>query len=88
MTTSDYRPIDCDMHSMLEQLALQRSAVTVRAVDEHQAAIVIEGTVSDVYTRDRAEYLELRDAAGDIFAVRLDRLRAIYDAAGVQIWRQ
>lgn len=91
MTTdpgAPYRPIDCDQHSVLELLAMRRLAVTMHARQPDGGDLVLQGRVHDVRTRDGAEYLVLRDAAGDEHAVRLDRLRALHDQDGGLVWRQ
>lgn len=85
--TSDYTPIECDQHSVLEVLALRRAQVRVEALDELGQAVMRTGRVVDVLTRDKAEYLRLETAAG-VLDVRLDRLQTICDAAGDTVWRQ
>lgn len=86
--TSDYRPIDCDQHSILELLAMRRTAVTVRASDDSGGELLLDGVVADVLTHGGAEYLVLREADGGLHRVRLDRLVALYDADGAPVWRQ
>ena len=87
--TTDYRGIDCDQHSLLELFALRRLAVEVEAVDEQGGPTRLRGTVIDLVTRDRAEYLVLQASAEEApVAVRLDRLRRITDRAGGVVWRQ
>jgi Rho-binding antiterminator len=86
--TTDYRPIDCDQHSVLELLAMRGTPVTVAACDESGAALRREGVVDDVLTRDGAEYLMVRDARGEELAVRLDRLQALFGRDGGLLWRQ
>ena len=78
--TTDYVPIDCDQHSVLELLAMRRARVSVR-VEAAGAELRLEAVVCDVLTRDGAEYLILRDAGGEELSVRLDRL------LGVSRWR-
>jgi transcriptional antiterminator Rof (Rho-off) len=86
--TSDYVPIDCDQHSLLERLAMRRTAVTAQADGPSGGVDILEGTVIDVTTRSGAEYLILRDAAGNRRAVRLDQLQALRDGAGKRLWRR
>lgn len=86
MTTDPYVPIDCDRHSTLEVLAMRHAAVTVRARDEAGVGMALPATVVDVLTRSGAEYLVVRDEHGCEHRIRLDRLQALYDAAGVLIW--
>ena len=85
--TSEYEPIDCDQHSVLEVLALRRVQVRVEALDEPGNAIRITGRVIVVLTRDKAEFLRLETADG-VRDLRLDRLVTILDAAGRPQWRQ
>jgi len=85
--TTDYRPIDCDQHSALELLAMRRVSVTARATDEGGAALTLQGVVSDVLTRRGEEFLVLRDPAGRERSIRLDRLQALYGAAGGLLWQ-
>ena len=86
--TTDYLPIDCDQHSVLELLAMRRAAVKLLGTDAAGAPLLAEGVVSDVVTRDRSEYLVLQNTAGAPLSVRLDRLQALYDASGNEVWRQ
>ena len=86
--TSDYQPIDCDQHSVLELLAMRQARVSVRADDAKGSAIQLDGMVADVVTRDGAEYLVVRDTTGNLISLRLDRIRTISQADGAVIWRQ
>lgn len=87
--TTDYRPIACDQHSLLEVFALRRLAVEVDALNEAGEAITLNGTVIDLVTRDRAEYLVLQVPGGEApVPVRLDRLRRITEPATGVVWRQ
>ena len=90
VTTNDdrYRPIDCDQHSVLELFAMRRKAVVGHAQDETGVPFRLEATVYDVVTRDAAEYLLMRDAAGKTLQVRLDRLLSLHEPDGGLLWRQ
>jgi transcriptional antiterminator Rof (Rho-off) len=86
--TTDYVPIDCDQHSVLELLAMRRTRVIVESRQPEGNVSVVEGVVSDVLTREGAEYLILRDPAGEGFSIRLDRLLSLSGPQGGAIWRQ
>ncbi len=88
MVTTDYVPIGCDSHSVLELLAMRRARVSARVRQEDGAELRLNGRVFDVLTRGGAEYLLLRDEGGEDRSVRLDRLLAIEVAGGAQVWRQ
>lgn len=88
MKTTDYRPIDCDSHSVLELFAMHRARVGVRVCLESGAEQRLNGRVFDVLTKGGAEYLLLRDEEGEDHAIRLDRLLAIDPADGTPAWRQ
>ena len=88
---SDYRPIDCDQHAVLEVLALHRSLVTLEARGDDGQTVTHSGTVIDVLTRSRAEYLVLDigpDKSAQTLSIRLDRVLEIRDTDGVVVWRQ
>lgn len=90
MTTNDdgYRPIDCDQHSILELFAMRRKVVVAHARDEADVSFRLDATVFDVLTRDGAEYLLMRDDAGNTHQVRLDRLLSLHAPGGGLLWRQ
>lgn len=75
---TDYQPIGCDQHSVLEWLAMRRRRVRVEHRAGDGAAAVAVGIVADVLTRAGAEYLVMDVGAGPL-ALRLDRLDAVYD---------
>ncbi|MDJ0739607.1 MAG: Rho-binding antiterminator [Gammaproteobacteria bacterium] len=79
---TDYVPIDCDRHSVLEVLALRRSRVTLDARADGGGVTTLGGIVSDVVTRDGAEFLVVEGADG-MQSLRLDRLLEIRAGAAV-----
>lgn len=84
---SDYVPIDCDQHSVLELLAMRHAKVTVEADSGEGRPVTHSGIVVDVLTRAGAEFLVL-ESAGERVDLRLDRLLAIRGANGTVVWRQ
>ncbi len=86
--TTDYVPIDCDQHSVLELLAMRRTRVIVRSRQPEGTVSVVEAMVCDVLTRDGAEYLILRDPGDKEFSIRLDQLLSMSGLDGGPIWRQ
>jgi transcriptional antiterminator Rof (Rho-off) len=86
--TNDYRPIGCDQHSVLELLAIRQTPVEVRAVAADGTPAAYAGRVSDLLTRDRAEYLVVLDGEGREHAIRLDRVAVIFDRDGNALWRR
>ena len=86
--TSDYQPVGCDQHSMLELLAMRQTRVSVQSEDERGGVTRVKGKVTDIVTRDGAEYLVVRDEAENLVSLRLDRIRTIEQAGGETIWRQ
>lgn len=86
--TNDYVPIDCDQHSVLEVLAMRRTSVVAQFTIGEGALGSAEGAVSDVLTREGAEYLILLDQAGQELAIRLDQLQGLSATDGEAIWRQ
>ena len=86
--TTEYHPIDCDQHSVLELLAMRRAEVSIEAETEDSGMVKIDGTVIDVLTRSGAEYLVVERSAGESISLRLDRIRYISQDDGQVIWRQ
>lgn len=84
---TDYVPIGCDQHAVLELLAMRRARVSLDVRDAHGATLVRDGTVVDVMTRDGAEFLGLETPTGRV-DLRLDRLSRIRDLDGDVVWRQ
>lgn len=68
---SDYQPIACAQHERLEFAALTKQWLEV-TVDGGRAQRLLP---LDVYTRDRAEWLQARNEAGEAVVFRLDRLK-------------
>jgi len=70
---TDYRPISCEFHDLLEALATTRKPAQIRfAVDDESghSERFLKAVIVDVYARDGVEYLETREGR----LVRLDRL--------------
>ncbi|MCB1773338.1 MAG: hypothetical protein KDI88_06945 [Gammaproteobacteria bacterium] len=86
--TTDYHPIGCDQHSVLELLALRQVPVEVQAITDDGAPSTCSGRVSDLLTRGGAEYLVVRDAGGQTTSIRLDRLVTISRRDGDVLWRR
>lgn len=71
---ADYAPIACVAHERLEFAVLKRQRLRLVYRDEAGAEQAAEVLPLDVYTRDGAEWLSVRDEAGREFVVRLDRI--------------
>lgn len=71
--STDYQPISCEFHDLLEDLATTRKPAHIRfSVDEEGAYAerFLKAVIVDVYAREGVEYLETREGR----IVRLDRL--------------
>jgi Rho-binding antiterminator len=73
---SDYRPIACIDHERLEFAVLKRQRLRLRYLDPDAGERAATVLPLDVYTRDGAEWLSVRDGTGSEFVVRLDRILA------------
>lgn len=83
MTTTDYRPIACDLHSQLELWAMHREPVRLEDADGvHELCLV------DVITHAGAEYLVTQDDRGQHRRIRLDHLRRIVGRRDGVVWCQ
>ena len=86
--TTDYLPIDCDQHSVLELLAMRRIEVVAEVRLADGRVQQLRAQVSDLLTRDGAEYLILCDHAGESLSIRLDHLLGLSTPDGDRLWRQ
>jgi Rho-binding antiterminator len=73
--TAQYHPISCDFHDLLEALATAREPARVRFRDGDGALQHRSAAITDVFSRDGAEYLVI--GTGEI--LRLDQLVAVDD---------
>lgn len=72
-----YRPIACADHERLEFAVLRRLPLTLLLADGRS----ISGQALDVFTREGAEWLRLREANGSEHLLRLDSIVRIQEAS-------
>lgn len=70
---SDYQPISCEFHDVLEALATQRKEVVVEYRDAEGGLHKTTAAILDVFAQDKAEYASL--TSGE--KLRLDQLVAV-----------
>ena len=71
--TERYHPIDCALHDELQLRVIRGRDVEVEWTDPAGVVRRSTGRVTDVFSRDGAEYLRLQDGRD----VRLDRLASV-----------
>lgn len=69
-TQTSYRPINCEFHDLLEELATLRKAVRISYRDGEDVIERRDAVITDVYSRAGIEYLSLTVRE----TVRLDRI--------------
>ncbi|NTV96087.1 MAG: transcriptional antiterminator, Rof [Thiobacillus sp.] len=69
---SDYAPIACVAHERLEFAVLKRRRLKLNC----RGAGELAGLPLDVYTKEGAEWLVLRDDAGREHIIRLDQIES------------
>ncbi|BAU50217.1 transcriptional antiterminator, Rof [Sulfurifustis variabilis] len=70
---ADYTPISCDVYSELEVAILHRTRLRI-AWREGNVCHTHVVMPLDLQTRDHQEFLHCRLEAGDVVALRLDRI--------------
>lgn len=75
---SEYQPIACIEHERLEFAVLRRFLITLLLKDGR----VLKGQALDVYTKEGAEWLKLREATGAQHVLRLDEIAEMRELAG------
>ncbi len=71
--SSSYQPVSCALHSQLELLAMQRKTCSVRFT-QHNVETGISGIIRDILIRNKAEFVLIESAGGQIHEIRLDNL--------------
>lgn len=77
MTTTDYKPIACELYSEYEVHIMRRAWLRVDAAIPGRELRNLRCQAVDLQTRDRAEFICLRQEAGENLWVRLDHLRKV-----------
>jgi Rho-binding antiterminator len=72
---TDYKPVDCGLHSGYELLIMQRRCCTLDWRDAAGRVRIQVVTPTDLHTRNGAEFMEVTDAAGMTLEIRLDRIQ-------------
>lgn len=70
---TDYRPIDCNVHDLLESFSVLRKRCRIDFETADGTRRSVTGRITDIFTRDGAEYLRTDDGT----EIRLDRLRTV-----------
>lgn len=69
-----YVPISCSYYDRLEAWAVRRERVHIRYMQPgHEAEELVTGVIADLFSKDNAEYLELKSGQ----RIRLDHLVSI-----------
>ena len=72
---TDYRPIDCGLHSEYELLVMEHRSCRLGWRDPSGTGYSRLVTPTDLYTRNHEEYLQVTDTSGVIHDIRLDRIQ-------------
>jgi Rho-binding antiterminator len=67
---TDYRPIDCGFHDVLEACAIRRVRCRNVIGDVGDGARTVESRIVDIHVADGEEFIEVEDGE----RIRLDRL--------------
>ncbi|MDO9356995.1 MAG: hypothetical protein Q7T55_25080 [Solirubrobacteraceae bacterium] len=70
---TDYRPINCEFHDVLESVATVRRRCRIEYVAEDGAPRIVDALIVDVFARDGVEYIALD--SGEL--IRLDALTKV-----------
>lgn len=72
---TDYKPISCDFHSILEDHAARRRYIQIQYFTEIREFIRTQAIIKDIYTLDGEEYLKLNTGE----EIRLDKIVKVDD---------
>ena len=66
----DYKPVNCDFYDELEALSTLKKKSDIIFIGDNGGKSVIQGRISDLYTRDHVEYMKLDNG----LEIRLDQI--------------
>lgn len=72
-SSAPYQPISCELHDVLESAATLRKQVPIAATGADGAATHREARITDIYGKDRIEYVVLDNGE----TLRLDALTEV-----------
>jgi transcriptional antiterminator Rof (Rho-off) len=72
---TDYKPIDCGLHSAYELLIMQQRRCRLDWSDAAGTVHLEVVVPTDLYTRHGAEFMAATDSGGVLHEIRLDRIR-------------
>jgi Rho-binding antiterminator len=75
MKPTNYKPVDCGLHSEYELLIMQRRSCRLGWHDIEGTRHTRVVTPTDLYTRNSEEFMRVTDAGGVSLEIRLDRIR-------------
>ena len=66
----EYKPVNCDFYDELEALATLKKKSDIIFTADNGGKSVIQGRITDLYTRDHVEYMKLDNG----LEIRLDSI--------------
>ncbi|MBF0263800.1 MAG: hypothetical protein HQL46_00890 [Gammaproteobacteria bacterium] len=66
----EYTPVSCQVHSELELAVMHQEKLNVQISDTEN----IFGLATDIVTKDKCEYLKIKDTTNEIHTIRLDKI--------------
>jgi Rho-binding antiterminator len=73
MSDRPYQPISCSFHDLLLEKATFKAYCKIQYFSEIQEFQTVNAVIKDVFTRHKAEWMELADGT----TVRLDKIVAV-----------
>ena len=67
-----YQPISCNLYDRIESLAVLKKNIKIILINDDKTEELIEGKISDVFSKDSAEFLVINDSK-----IRLDKIKSI-----------
>lgn len=75
MKPTDYKPIDCGLHSTYELLIMQQRNCRLGWHDAAGTVHTLIVTPTDLCTRNSEEFMVMTDTTGRTHEIRLDRIQ-------------
>ena len=75
--TNTYKPINCDLHSVLEHYSIRKETVSILYLNTLNEKVIVQTKIVDLYTKNREEFLVMSNTN----TIRLDQIIQINETS-------
>ena len=69
-----YIPVSCQLHSELELMIMHEKTLQLKLNNSHETTENLVAKPYNILTKDKNEFLQLKNTIGELIDIRLDRI--------------